>query len=336
MKALRSRTPGPPETLVLEDVPDPEPGPGEVRIRVAACALNYPDVLIIEDRYQVRPPRPFAPGAEVAGIVERTGAGVVAPSVGERVMGVCSFGGLAEKLVLPAVRCVRMPEAMPFADAAALQLTYGTACYGLEDCGRLASGETLLVLGAAGGVGLAAVELGRVSGARVIAAVSSAGKAELAREAGAEATLVYGRGPFDADGRRALAASFKAACGERGADVVFDPVGGDYTEAALRALGWRGRLLVVGFAAGIPSPPLNLLLLKGARLIGVPWGAVVAREPGRCVAMTQALLELYRSARIRPRIAQRLPLERAGEGIAQLGNRAVAGKIVIDIGSRSA
>lgn len=336
MKALLSRAPGPPGTLVLEDVPDPEPAPGEVRIRVAACALNYPDVLVIEDRYQVRPPRPFAPGAEIAGVVERTGAGVLAPRVGERVMGVCSFGGLAEKLVLPAERCVCMPDELPFADAAALQLTYGTACYGLEECGQLAAGETLLVLGAAGGVGLAAVELGRSMGARVIAAVSSAAKARLAREAGAGETLVYGRGPFDAEGRRALASSLKQACGERGADLVFDPVGGDYIEAALRALGWQGRLLVVGFTAGVARAPLNLVLLKGARLIGVPWGAVVAREPGRAVAMTQALLQLHGAGRIRPRIALRLPLERAGEGIAQLGSRTIAGKIVIDIGSWSA
>ncbi|MCC7463855.1 MAG: NADPH:quinone oxidoreductase family protein [Gammaproteobacteria bacterium] len=336
MKALLSCVPGPAETLVLEDLPDPEPGPGEVLIRVAACGLNYPDVLIIEDRYQVRPPRPFAPGAEVAGIVERAGAGVVTPAPGEHVMGVCSFGGLAGKLVMPAARCVGIPAGMPFADAAALQLSYGTARHGLADCGQIAAGETLLVLGAAGGVGLAAVELGRASGARVIAAVSSSGKAQLARAAGAEAALVYEHGPFDAAGRRSLAARFKQACGVHAADVVFDPVGGDYTEAALGALGRGGRLLVVGFPAGIPHLPLNLVLLKGVRLIGVPWGAVVAHEPERCVAMTRALLELYRSGQIRPRIAQRLPLERAGAGIAQLRGRAVAGKIVIDIGSPNA
>lgn len=332
MRALLSRTPGPPATLVLEEVPDPEPGPGEVLIRIVACAVNFPDLLIIQDRYQVRPQRPFAPGAEIAGVVERVGAGVVAPAVGERVMGVCSWGGMAEKLVLSAARCARIPDAMLFAEAAALQMTYGTARYGLEECGRLASGETLLVLGAAGGVGLAAVELGKVMGAYIIAAVSSESKASIAREGGADATLIYGSGPFDDAGRRALAASFKDAVGVHGADVVFDPVGGDYAEAALRAIAWKGRFLVVGFPAGIPSLPLNLVLLKGCQVIGVPWGAVVARDPERCAAVIHGLLELHGQGLIRPRISLRLPLERAGEGIARLQSRGAVGKVVIMIG----
>jgi NADPH2:quinone reductase len=329
MKAMLSRSPGPPETLTLEEVPDPVPGPGEVLIRVAACGVNFPDSLIIEDKYQVRPERPFAPGSEVAGTVESIGNQVSTLRVGDRVMGICSWGGMAEKLVLAAKRCTRIPDAMPFEAAAALQLTYGTAHFGLKRRGRLMRGETLLVLGAAGGVGLAAVELGKAAGARVIAAVSSESKAAAAAAAGANRTVVYPVGPFDAAGRKALAALFRAACGPEGANVVFDPVGGDYAEASLRAMAQEGRFLVVGFPAGIPNMPLNLVLLKGCQIAGVDWGALVARSPEECREFIGDLLDFYAQRKIKPRISERLPLARAGEAIARLAARQAVGKIVI-------
>ncbi len=274
MKAMLSKATGGPETLVLEEVPDPQPGPGEVRLAVKACGVNYPDVLIIEDRYQFKPPRPFAPGSEVAGIVEALGKGVTALKVGQRVIGQCGHGGMAEKVVLDANRCIPIPDNMPFDEASAFILTYGTSHYALKERGNLKAGETLLVLGAAGGVGIAAVELGKAMGARVIAAVSSDEKVALAKQHGADDGVVYPRGPFDKDSARQLADLFKKACGESGANVVYDAVGGDYAEAALRAIAWEGRFLVIGFPAGIPRIPLNLTLLKSCQIVGVFWGGV--------------------------------------------------------------
>ncbi len=329
MKIVLSRAPGPPESLTLEDVPDPSPGPGQVVIAVKACGVNFPDALIIEDRYQVRPERPFAPGAEVAGVVESLGAGVTGLAVGQRVIGFCNWGGMAQKLAIAAVRCTPMPDAMPFDEAAALVMTYGTANYALHRRAGLKAGETVLVLGAAGGVGLAAVELAKAAGARVIAATSSAVKAELARSAGADETVVYPRGPFDKEGSKALAGLFKAACGPDGANVVLDPVGGDYAEAALRAIAWEGRFLVVGFPAGIPKLPLNLVLLKGCQVVGVAWGAEARRDPEGQDADIRQLLDLHARGLIRPRISERYPLARAGEAIARLGSRQALGKIVV-------
>ena len=328
MKALLSRAPGPAATLELAEVPEPLPGPGEARIAVRACAINYPDVLIIEDRYQVRPPRPFAPGAEVAGVIDRVGEGVDPGRVGERVIGLPGWGGLAEKLVLAQDRCIPIADATPFDEAAALMMTYGTALYGLKERGGLKRGERLVVLGAAGGVGLAAVEVGKALGAEVVAAVSSDAKAEAARSAGADEAVIYPPGPFDAEGRRALSALFKAACPE-GADVVFDPVGGDYAEAALRSLRWEGRLLVVGFPAGIPQMPLNLVLLKGCQVVGVAWGAVAREHPELFARVAAEVVELHAAGRIRPRISERLPLERAGDAIARLAAREAVGKSVV-------
>jgi NADPH2:quinone reductase len=241
MKALLSKAPGGPDTLVLDDIDEPTPGPGDVRVRVHAVGVNFPDSLIIQDLYQVRPPRPFAPGAELAGVIDAVGDGVSGIGVGDRVIGWAGYGAMAEKLVLPAGRCIAIPAAMPFDDAAALLMTYGTSQHALKDRAKLQAGETLLVLGAAGGVGLAAVELGKAYGARVVGAVSSEEKAELARSRGADAVLVYPKGPFDGDGRRALSAQFKTAVGGEGADVIYDPVGGDYAEAALRSSGWDVR-----------------------------------------------------------------------------------------------
>ena len=259
MKALLSHAPGGPETLRIDELPDPLAGAGELLVRVRAAAINFPDVLIIEDKYQMRPPRPFAPGGEISGEVEAVGEGVSGWNVGDRLIAVPGFGGLAEKIVIPAKAAIPLPPSRSFVDGAALLLTYATSIHALYDRGKLAYGQTLLVLGAAGGVGLAAIELGKARGARVIAAVSSEAKAQAAREAGADAAMVYPVGPFDpstSSGRaelKQLAEQFKAAVGPGGADVIYDPVGGDYAEPALRSIAWEGRYLVSGSRQGSPN-----------------------------------------------------------------------------------
>ena len=331
MKALLSHATGGPDTLRLEDVPDPLAGPGDLLVRVHAAAINYPDVLIIEDKYQMRPPRPFAPGGEIAGEVEAVGEEVEGWKVGDRVIAVPGFGGLAEKIVIPAASAIGLPASRSFVDGAALLLTYATSIHALYDRGNLASGETLLVLGAAGGVGLAAIELGKARGARVIAAVSSGDKAEAARDAGADEAIVYLRGPFDKNGQKALAEQFKAAVGPRGADVIYDPVGGDYAEPALRSIAWGGRYLVVGFPAGIPRLPLNLTLLKSCDVRGVFWGAFAARDPAANAAHVASLFKLWDEGRIGPRVSATYPLARGGEAIAALATRSVIGKVVVTL-----
>jgi NADPH:quinone reductase len=308
---------------------DPVPGAGEVLIAVKACGVNYPDVLIIEDRYQFKPPRPFPPGGEVAGVVESVGAGVTGLKAGDRVIGSSIAGGMAEKLALPAERCIAMPATMPFDEASALVLTYGTSIHALKDRAKLQKGETLLVLGAAGGVGISAVELGKAFGARVVAAASSEEKLALAKAHGADGGVVYPPGPFDKAGARALADLFKGACGEKGADVIYDPVGGDYSEAALRSIAWEGRFLVVGFPAGIPRLPLNLTLLKGCQVVGVFWGDFTRRNPAGNAANIAELMQLYAKGAIKPVISECYPLARAGEAIARLASRSAMGKIVV-------
>ena len=331
MKALLSHEPGPPGTLRLAEVPEPTPGRGELLVRVRACAINYPDVLIIEDKYQFRPPRPFAPGGEIAGEVVEVGEGVAGWQVGDRVIAVIGHGGLAEMVVVPAPAAYRLPADRSFEDGAALLLTYATSIHALFDRGKLGAGQTLLVLGAAGGVGLAAVELGKAKGARVIAAVSSEEKAEAARGAGADEAMVYPRGPFDRDGQKALSEQFKAAVGPNGADVIFDPVGGDYAEPALRAIGWEGRYLVVGFPAGIPKLPLNLTLLKSCDVCGVFWGAFAARDPKANAAHVAELFRLWEEGSISPKVSATYPLERAGEAIAAMAAREAIGKLVVKL-----
>ena len=330
MRALLSHVIGGPQTLRLDEIADPVAGPGELLVRVRATAINYPDVLIIEDKYQLKPPRPFAPGSEIAGEVEAVGEGVEGWSVGDRLIAVPGFGGLAEKIVVPANRAFRLPASRSFAEGSALLMTYGTSIYALYDRGRLEAGQTLLVLGAAGGVGLAAVELGKAKGARVIAAVSSEEKATAAREAGADATMIYPSGPFDRDGQKALAQQFKAAVGPTGADVIYDPVGGDYAEPALRSIAWEGRYLVVGFPAGIPKLPLNLTLLKSCDVCGVLWGGFAARDPKANAAHVATLFRLWDEGKIRPRISATYPLERAGDAIAAMAARRAIGKLVVE------
>ncbi len=332
MKALLSKHPGGPETLVLEDIAEPVAEPGHVRVAVRACAVNYPDLLVIQDLYQFKPPRPFAPGSEVAGVVDAVGEGVDNVRVGDRVLlSPVRSGGMAEKAVGLARNCWKIPDVMPFDEAASLLMTYGTSHHALKDRARLKSGETLLVLGAAGGVGLAAVELGKNMGARVVAAASSVEKLELARAHGADIGVKYPTGPLDKAQARELTDGLKAACGPDGAQVIYDGVGGDYTEAALRAIGYEGRHLVVGFPAGIAKLPMNLPLLKSCQIVGVFWGDFTARFPTLHAANVEALLELYRAGRIRPAVTERFTLARGGEAIARLGARAARGKVVVVI-----
>lgn len=333
MKALLSKQPGGPESLVLEEVADPVPGPREVRVAVRACSVNYPDLLMIQDLYQFKPPRPFAPGAEIAGVVDALGEAVDNVRVGDRVLlSPVRSGGMAEKAVGVASNCWKIPDAMPFDEAAAFIMTYGTSQHALKDRAQLRSGETLLVLGAGGGVGLAAVELGKAMGARVVAAASSAEKLALARSSGADEGVQYPIGSLDKVQARALTDRFKEVCGADGAHVIYDGVGGDYTEAALRAIAWGGRHLVVGFPAGIPKLPLNLPLLKSCQIIGVFWGDFTMRFPARHAANVAELMALYGEGRIKPSVTERFPLARGGEAIARLGARAARGKVVVVIG----
>jgi len=332
MKALLSKAVGGPETLVLEEIADPVAGPGQLLISVKACSINYPDVLIIEDKYQFKPPRPFAPGSEISGVVEAVGEGVTGWKVGDRMLATTGSGGLVEKIAIPAATAFPLPEERSFEEGASLLLTYGTTIHALLDRGHLKEGETLLVLGAAGGVGMAAVELGKAFGARVVAAVSTEEKAAAVREAGADDVVLYGRAPFDKDQSKALAEAFKAACGPNGADVVYDIVGGDYSEPALRAIAWEGRFCVVGFPAGIARLPLNLTLLKSCDVCGVFWGAFAARDPKANAAHIARLFELLKEGKIKPRISATFPLERGGDAIEMLAQRQAIGKVVVTMG----
>jgi NADPH:quinone reductase len=328
VKALVSHEPGGPETLRLDEVPEPTAGPGEILVRVRACAINFPDVLIIEDKYQLKPQRPFAPGGEIAGEVLAAGEGVTGWNRGDRLIAALGFGGLAEQVVVPADRAIRLPAERSFEQGSALLMTYATAIHALVDRGKLQAGQTLLVLGAAGGVGTAAVEIGKALGARVIAAVSSEEKATAARVAGADATIIYSVVESDP---KPLSQQFKDAVGPAGADVILDPVGGIYTEAALRSIAWEGRFLVVGFPAGIAKLPLNLTLLKSCDVCGVFWGAFAARDPKRNAAHVEQLFHWWGEGKIAPMISATFPLDRAGEAIAALRDRKAVGKLVVTL-----
>ncbi|RXZ65466.1 NADPH:quinone oxidoreductase family protein [Pelagerythrobacter rhizovicinus] len=329
MKALRTHAVGGPDTLTLDEVEVPQPAKGQVLVDVKACAINFPDTLMIRDLYQFKPERPYAPGGEIAGVIEAVGEGVEGWQVGDRVLAGIGNGGLAEKVCVPAARMFAVPEGVPFEKAASLMMTYGTTIHGLKDRGHIKEGDVLLVLGAAGGVGLSAVELGKAYGARVIAAVSSEEKGEVARKAGADEVVVYPKGEMDKAASKELANAFKAACGPEGANIVYDVVGGQYSEPALRAIAWEGRFLVVGFPAGIAKMPLNLTLLKSCDICGVFWGAFTAREPERFRAQVDELFDLLKTGRIDPLISETFPLERGGEAIAKLENRQAVGKLVV-------
>jgi NADPH:quinone reductase-like Zn-dependent oxidoreductase len=328
MKALLSYEAGGPETLRIAEIPDPIAGAGELLVRVRACSINYPDVLIIEDKYQMRPTRPFAPGGEIAGEIEAIGEGVEGWAVGDRVIAVTGFGGLAEKIIIQPHMAFRLPPERSFEEGSALLMTYATAIHALADRGKLQPKE-LVVLGAGSGVGLAAVEIGKALGAWVLGCASSTEKAAAARAGGADGSITYSPGPLGKDGQKHFAEVLKDAVGPNGAQVVFDPVGGEYTEPALRSIAYGGRYLVVGFPAGIPKLPLNLALLKSCDVCGVFWGAFVARDPQRNAEHVQQLFRWWAEGRIAPKISATYPLERAGEAIAALRNRTAIGKLVV-------
>ena len=322
MKAVLCKQYGPPESLTFEELPSPHAGPGEAVVSVKAASVNFPDVLIIQNKYQFKPPLPFSPGSELAGVVKEVGEGVAGFKPGDKVIAFTTYGAFAEEAKTEAGRLLPMPEGMDFPSAAAFLLTYGTSDHALRDRGALQAGETLLVLGAAGGVGLAAIEIGKALGARVIACASSAQKLEVCRQHGADEGIDY----IAQDLRERI----RALTDGRGADVVYDPVGGPYTEPAFRSLAWRGRLLVVGFAAGdIPRLPLNLPLLKGASVVGVFWGDFARREPRAFADSVRQLRRWYAEGKLRPHVSQTLPLARAAEALKLMAARQVKGKIVL-------
>lgn len=321
---------GGPETLELTELPDPEPKKGELLVRVHAAGVNFPDTLMIRDLYQMKPPRPFAPGGEIAGEVVAIGEGVEGFAPGDRILALTGHGGFATHLTLKAATAVKIPDEMPYEDAACFIFTYGTSHHALKDRAQIKSGESLLVLGAAGGVGAAAIELGKAAGARVIAAVSSEEKAEFCRQIGADETLIYPR-ELDRDGQKALSSEIKKLATGEGVDVVYDAVGGDYAESALRAMAWQGRYLVVGFPAGIPKIPLNLTLLKGCQVVGVFWGASVFRDPAGHATNVRELFQLYAAGRIKPQISARFPLDQVPQALELMQNRKAMGKVVITL-----
>ncbi|MEM7292981.1 MAG: NADPH:quinone oxidoreductase family protein [Pseudomonadota bacterium] len=329
MKALMSLIPGGPDTLELQALHTPSPGDSEVLIAIKAASVNYLDTLVIRDLYQVRPERPFAPGTEVAGVVEAVGTGVSHLNEGDRVFALLdSSGGFATHSVVAASHCIPLPSGIPFEEAAAFMLTYGTSHYALKNRAQLQTGETLFITGASGGVGSAAIELGKAVGAKVIAGVSSEEKAAFCRELGADDTIVYPT-EMDSDAQRAFSKEIKTSSGGQGVNVVYDSVGGAYTEPCVRALAWEGRLLVIGFAAGIPAIPLNLALLKNCQIVGVFWGASVLRDPlGHQHAMEE-LFALYQQGKIRPRVTARFSLEEGASALKMLEERRSTGKIVL-------
>jgi NADPH2:quinone reductase len=324
MKALRCDEHGPPEKLVVRDVPVPEPGRTEVRIRVKAAGVNFPDTLIIRDLYQFKPPLPFSPGGEAAGIVDAVGEGVSSVKRGQRVLAMTGHGAFAEYLIADASRVVLILDAMPFDIAAGFTMTYATSHHALKQRAQLRAGETLLVLGAAGGVGLAAVEIGKLMGARVVAAASSDEKLALCRQYGADETINYAE--------EDLRDGIRRTCGGAGPDVIYDPVGDKYAEPAFRSIGWNGRYLVVGFAGGeIPRLPLNLPLIKGASIVGVFWGAFTAREPDVHRANMAELLGWLGEGRLKPYISRRFPLDDAAKAIRWMMDRKAMGKVLVEM-----
>jgi NADPH2:quinone reductase len=321
MRALQCVSFGPPESLVIEDLPDPVPGPGVVVVAVAAAALNFFDTLIIENRYQFKPPLPFSPGGELAGRIVALGEGVTHFAVGERVAAYVGWGACRSHVLVRADQLIRIPDALSDEMAAGLLVTYGTSLHALADRARLRAGETLAVLGASGGVGLAAVELGVQMGARVIACASSSEKLAIAREHGAHDFIDYSQENLrDALKRRV----------PHGVDVIYDPIGGEFSEMALRAIGWKGRFLVVGFAAGdIPKLPLNLALLKGCDVLGVFWGAFAEKEPETHRANTARLFQWAAEGRLRVHIGARYPLERGVAALRLIADRRATGKVIV-------
>jgi NADPH2:quinone reductase len=321
MRAVVCEAWGGPELLVVKELPAAQAKPGEVVVKIHAAGVNFPDVLIIQKKYQVQPELPFIPGAEIAGEVTEVGDGVTALAVGDRVAALCSVGGFAGEIAIDAGKCIKIPDALSYDVAAGFMLAYGTSWHGVRDRAALQPGETMLVLGAAGGVGLSAVEIGKAIGARVVAAASSDEKCAICRAHGADEVINYAT--------EDLREGIKRTCG-KGPDVIYDPVGGKYTEAAFRSIGWRGRHLVIGFADGnIPALPLNLALLKGASLVGVFWGEFARREPANNMKGVSEMLGWMKEGKIKPLISNTYALDEAPQALVAMAARKVTGKIVI-------
>ncbi|MGE8409301.1 MAG: NADPH:quinone oxidoreductase family protein [Pseudomonas sp.] len=324
MKAVLCKAHGPARDLVLEDVASPTPKKNEILLDVHAASVNFPDTLIIEGKYQFQPPLPFSPGGEAAGVVAVAGESAGSFKVGDRVMALTGWGSFAEQVAVAAYNVLPIPEGMDFVTASAFGMTYGTSMHALRQRGQLQPGETLLVLGASGGVGLAAVEIGKAMGARVIAAASSAEKLQTAKAAGADELIDYSQ--------NSLKDEIKRLTGGKGVDVIYDPVGGDLFDQAVRGLAWNGRLLVVGFASGrIPELPANLVLLKGAAVLGVFWGSFAQRQPADNAANFQQLFAWFAEGKLKPLVSKTYPLAEAGVAIGELAGRKAVGKLVVTV-----
>ena len=322
MRAVLCKELGMPESLVLEEVPGLIPGPGQVLISVQACGVNFPDTLIIQGKYQFKPDLPFSPGGEISGVVKQVGSDVDSLKIGDRVIAFSTWGGFAEELVVDQTRTVIISDKMDYERASAFVLTYGTSYHALKDRAHLREGETLLVLGASGGVGLAAIQLGKAMGATVIAAASNPEKLSACQENGADYVINYAQDD--------LRQSVKEITKGRGVDVIYDPVGGSFSEKALRDMSWGGRFLVVGFAAGeIPKVPLNIPLLKGCSVLGVFWGEFTKREPEANKQNNKELMNLFDQGKISPHLHRVYPLEKAGEALNELLQKRVIGKVVL-------
>ena len=330
MKALVCESYGLPDTLKVGELPEPKAGKGQVVIEVGAAAVNFPDVLMIQNKYQMRVEPPFAPGGEASGKVIEIGDEVKGVSLGDGVIASCGYGGMAEKLAVDATRIVKIPDGMDEVSAAAFLMTYGTSHHALKDRAQLKAGETLLVLGAAGGVGLAAVELGKAMGTRVIAATSSEEKNKICKERGADEAFCYPTGSLSREQQKGMSDKIKELTGGKGADVAYDPVGGDYAEPTLRATAWQGRYLVIGFAAGdIPKIPLNLALLKGCQIVGVFWGAFTMHQPKDHKKNLDELADLFKQGKIKPFVSKTYKLSEGAQALQDMASRKVKGKIVV-------
>ena len=322
MKAMLCKELGHPSKLVLEEVPSPVPGKKEVLVSIKACSVNFPDTLLVQGLYQFKPELPFSPGSDIAGVVKAVGEGVKHVKVGDDVFGLVSNGGFAEEVIVPANSVFPKPPMMDYKIAASFMMAYGTSYYALKDRGHLKEGDTLLVLGASGGVGLAAVELGKLMGAKVIAAASTQEKLDVCKQYGADELINYKE--------EDLKKRVKELTGGKGADVVYDPVGGDYTEAALRATAWEGRFLIIGFPAGIAKIPMNLPLLKGCQIVGVFWGSFAARDPNANMKNTMDLITYFGKGQLKPHIHGTYTLENSRQALIDMMDRKVMGKIIIE------
>lgn len=314
------------DALIWKELPTPQPGAGEVLIEIKAASLNFPDILIVQNKYQIKPPLPFVPGSEYAGVVQAVGDGVTHLKVGQNVACLSGTGGFGTHTLAPAALCMPLPDGFGHVDAAAFIMIYATSWHALMDRAQLKAGETVLVLGAAGGVGTAAIQIAKAAGAKVIAAASTAEKCALCQSLGADSSINYS----EHKPGNALREAIKQATGGRGPDVIYDPVGGEFAEPAFRSIAWRGRYLVVGFASGpIPSLPLNLALLKGASIVGVFWGDFAKREPKANAAMMAQLAQWYGQGRIKPVIDRTMPMSELKAAYAHMGSRGVMGKLVL-------